>query len=145
MGPFIEAVARELKKPNWPMFPVKPHMLLHAYGNDSVEPQAATLGFTIGEVTALAARVATQKYPDSFGPVEDMGVLYAREEELKDALPEALATLAKSWCYDDFIIDMERNLSRLSFKVSGGAVALTEGWPERLVDWTNTQVVAQAA
>ena len=90
---------------------------------------------------ALAARQAAKRHPDQFGVIDDWQTYQNTLAEEREQYEAAKADI--NFGVADLIIDhdaatsdeRERGLCRVSFRNTGGAVALGHNWQQRLIDW----------
>lgn len=139
----IRKLAEVISGSNSPSVPNPARMVqfLGAYGNEAANPQLAQVGANGRDAFAIAARRAARHYPDRFGVIEDWSAFQQTLTGMHAEYDAAL--LGIGFALTDLIIDgagllpgeRERGLCRVSFRCTGGAIALGDGWQQRLVDW----------
>jgi hypothetical protein len=106
--------------------------IVRTWGGTEVSAQLTAIGSSEAEAFALAVREASERHPEVFGDVPDWAAHVARLDAVQEQYSEAVAAL--DFKSADLIIGDE-----VSFKCTGGAVLLSDGWRQKLVDWKLAQ------
>jgi hypothetical protein len=72
LASFVEAMTNELgRSPRYPSPPVKVSRIVGIWGSGAAEIEMREAGMNVLECVAVAVAIATERYPDGFGPVDD--------------------------------------------------------------------------
>lgn len=106
---------------------------------DAARTEASRLRLTVGDLYALAVLETARRWPDSFGPVEDLAEHRRRGEALRERAAELCRRVSTEWTQGDLQIgDVDKaGRSHITFRVSGGSVpaAPQDTAGERLTNW----------
>ena len=103
--------------------------------------QLPLLKASLYELFALAAMIASEKYPEAFGAIEDMDAHQDRLTELRESQANLFKRIETEYTAEDIQLadtnDMMKRegFIRATFKISNGEVPLGQGCGEKLIAW----------
>jgi hypothetical protein len=104
---------------------------------DHAQAELARAGHTLYEAFALGVELAQRQTPEAFGTVHDPEAFHAYHATVKIAWEKMRARLQEALTMADLAIgeiDAEGRAT-FSLRLTGGAVRLTQNWPDELMAW----------
>ncbi len=144
-GPGLDAARFALRKminavrsPNYPWPPGEPARMRHLVP-DAALAELTNISATPMQLFALAVQTAGERYPESFGEVQDHEAWKRRVEELELERVDLYARISTAYDHQDIIVDDldATGRARVAFRLSGGVVPIypKENAGERLTAW----------
>ena len=131
-------MVRAYRGPNW-SGPPRELRRLNYLLSDGADSEVAALGFSVFELSAVAALVAGERHPADFGKAESSAGVQQRLLELTLKRDQLFQRIGEEFTPADLLLSdwTPEGLCRASFKMSAGEVSIVpkENAGARLVAW----------
>ena len=109
-----------------------PIQKLGGYIGDDVDGALVGLGATRASLFLVAARIVTKLHPELFGTLNSLADLNAANAKALSERERLRAEISTAWSPADVTWDRD---GRVSFRMTGGVIAVCDGFAENLVNW----------
>lgn len=131
-------MVRAYRSPNWSGPPAELRRLNYLL-SDGADAEVAALGFSVFELSCVAAQLTAEKHPQDFGEAESSQGVQQRLLELTLKRDQLFQRIASEFAPDDLLLDDwdAAGKCRASFKMTNGEVSIAPKADagKRLVDW----------
>lgn len=152
---FVRRMMKAFKGDNFPTAHPNMSKMLKAFGAVEVIGELAQLDNTpLAMAQALAAKLATERFPERFGEIDDWSKYEKKTADLRNSLAKIAEKMKSVVKGDDLDFDSshetlmpderKRGLCRVSFRRAPGIVLADQDWPVRLIEDCEAAVPAKS-